>query len=105
MCATASAASQCVSCWGAQGVHRAPTPHSLPHSGHFSGQQRTPSNPACCAGLRLSAGIKAVWELAQEVEQLCGQGRIRMLDIGGGLSVDYSSDDAPQVWQSLGLRG
>lgn len=45
----------------------------------------------CCAG------IKAVWELAQEVDKLCGQGRIRMLDIGGGLSVDYSSDEAPKV--------
>lgn len=45
----------------------------------------------CCAG------IKAVWELAQEVDKLCGAGRIRMLDIGGGLSVDYSSDDAPKV--------
>jgi hypothetical protein len=47
------------------------------------------------------AGIKAVWELAQEVDKLCGQGRIRMLDIGGGLSVDYSSDDAPKV----GVKG
>lgn len=46
----------------------------------------------CCA-----AGIQAVWELCQEIEQQCGGGRIRMLDIGGGLSVNYSTDDAPQV--------
>jgi hypothetical protein len=38
-----------------------------------------------------------VWELSQEIEQLCGSGRIRMLDIGGGLSVNYSTDEAPQV--------
>lgn len=44
-----------------------------------------------------AAGIKAVWELTLEIEQLCGRGCIRMLDIGGGLSVNYSTDEAPQV--------
>lgn len=50
----------------------------------------------CCA-LHCCAGVKAVWEFAQEVDKLCGPGRIRMLDIGGGLSVNYSTDEAPQV--------
>lgn len=50
-------------------------------------------------GLDLSTvitGIKAVWDLLQEIEVVCGPGRIRMLDIGGGLSVDYSTDQPPQ---------
>jgi hypothetical protein len=50
-----------------------------------------------CRILHCCAGIEAVWELAQEVDKLCGPGRIRMLDIGGGLSVNYSTDHAPQV--------
>lgn len=39
-----------------------------------------------------------MWDLLQEIEVVCGPGRIRMLDIGGGLSVDYSTDQPPQVW-------
>eukprot|EP00878_Enallax_costatus_P019959 GHUV01021075.1.p1 GENE.GHUV01021075.1~~GHUV01021075.1.p1 ORF type:complete len:236 (+),score=14.41 GHUV01021075.1:453-1160(+) len=51
-------------------------------------------------GLQLDtviAGIKAVWELLQELERQCGKGRIRVLDIGGGLSVDFTTDDPPKV--------
>jgi diaminopimelate decarboxylase len=43
------------------------------------------------------AGVKAVWGLLQEVEAACGAGRVRVLDIGGGLSVDFATDDAPEV--------
>jgi diaminopimelate decarboxylase len=46
------------------------------------------------------AGVKAVWGLLQEVEAACGPGRVRVLDIGGGLSVDFTSDDAPKVSSS-----
>lgn len=56
-----------------------------------------PSLPRLPCVYVLHPGIKAVWELAQDIERLCGPGRIRMLDIGGGLSVDYSTDEPPQV--------
>uniref|UniRef100_A0A383W8Q7 Orn/DAP/Arg decarboxylase 2 N-terminal domain-containing protein n=1 Tax=Tetradesmus obliquus TaxID=3088 RepID=A0A383W8Q7_TETOB len=42
------------------------------------------------------AGVAAVWKLLQEIEAACGKGRVRVLDIGGGLSVDFASDDVPQ---------
>lgn len=58
---------------------------------------------ACPAGV-CAAGIKAVWELAQEVDRVCGHGRIRMLDIGGGLSVDYSTDEPPKVHTQVYAR-
>lgn len=51
-------------------------------------------------GLQLDtviAGIKAVWELLEEIEQQCGRGRVRVLDIGGGLSVDFTTDQPPKV--------
>jgi diaminopimelate decarboxylase len=51
-------------------------------------------------GLELAttiAGIQAVWSLLQEIEAACGKGRVRVLDIGGGLSVDFATDDAPEV--------
>jgi hypothetical protein len=42
-------------------------------------------------------GVAAVWELLQEVNAACGETRVRVLDIGGGLSVDFSTDEEPQV--------
>jgi diaminopimelate decarboxylase len=45
------------------------------------------------------AGVQAVWGLLQDIEAACGKGRVRVLDIGGGLSVDFTSDDAPEVRQ------
>lgn len=42
----------------------------------------------------LAAGIKAVVDLAVEVNQKV-EGRITHIDIGGGLAVDYTSDDLP----------
>lgn len=51
-------------------------------------------------GLDLSvvlAGVTAVWGLLQDIEQQCGASRIKALDIGGGLSVNFASDDPPQV--------
>lgn len=51
-------------------------------------------------GLQLDtviAGIKAVWDLLQDIEQQCGRGRVRVLDIGGGLSVDFTTDEPPKV--------
>ena len=39
-------------------------------------------------------GIKAVVELAHAIDLACGQPRIRTIDIGGGLPVNFSSDDA-----------
>lgn len=50
-----------------------------------------------------SSGVKAVWGLLKEIEQQCGPGRIKVLDIGGGLTVDYSSDDAPQVGSHISI--
>lgn len=42
-------------------------------------------------------GICSVWSLLLDIEQACGKGRVRALDIGGGLTVNYSSDDPPQA--------
>lgn len=38
-------------------------------------------------------GVAAVWGLLEEIEALHGPGRVRVLDIGGGLPVQYASDD------------
>jgi hypothetical protein len=42
-------------------------------------------------------GICSVWSLLLDIEQACGKGRVLALDIGGGLTVNYSSDDPPQA--------
>lgn len=51
-------------------------------------------------GLQLDAvvaGITAVWQLLLDIEGQCGRGRIQVLDIGGGLSVDFTTDQPPEV--------
>ncbi|KAF6260810.1 diaminopimelate decarboxylase [Scenedesmus sp. NREL 46B-D3] len=51
-------------------------------------------------GLELAtmlAGVRAVWGLLQEIEAACGAGRVKVLDIGGGLSVDFATDAAPET--------
>ena len=40
----------------------------------------------------MARGVQVLCELADEVDALCAAPRIRMLDIGGGLSANYSSD-------------
>ncbi|KAF8056213.1 lysA [Scenedesmus sp. PABB004] len=42
------------------------------------------------------AGVEAVWGLLLEVEAATAPGRVALLDIGGGLSVDFASDDPPE---------
>ncbi|KAI8473435.1 MAG: Orn/DAP/Arg decarboxylase 2 [Monoraphidium minutum] len=37
-------------------------------------------------------GAARVWGLLEEVDAACGGRRVRMLDIGGGLSVDFTTD-------------
>lgn len=44
-------------------------------------------------------GIRRVWELVKEVEAACGAPRVQVLDIGGGLPVDYESDGPAPVSQ------
>ena len=50
-----------------------------------------------------------MWGLLEEVEALCGPGRIRVLDIGGGLAVDYEQDvaagqeDGARMFQVLAI--
>jgi diaminopimelate decarboxylase len=47
-------------------------------------------------GMSLSSmveGAKRVIELAAEIDLVCGCQRICFIDIGGGLPVDYSSDE------------
>eukprot|EP00879_Flechtneria_rotunda_P026788 GHRR01028613.1.p1 GENE.GHRR01028613.1~~GHRR01028613.1.p1 ORF type:complete len:250 (+),score=71.70 GHRR01028613.1:475-1224(+) len=42
------------------------------------------------------SGVLAVWQLMQDIEKACGPGRVTVLDIGGGLSVDFQTDEQPQ---------
>lgn len=46
---------------------------------------------------RIVDGVKAVWQLLVDIEAAFGHGRVKVLDIGGGLTVDFDSDDTPQV--------
>ncbi|AZQ71922.1 diaminopimelate decarboxylase [Streptomyces luteoverticillatus] len=41
----------------------------------------------------MAAGIRAVYELAEEVNEHVGARRVRSVDIGGGLPVNFASDD------------
>ncbi|MCC3774525.1 diaminopimelate decarboxylase [Streptomyces sp. UNOB3_S3] len=41
----------------------------------------------------MASGIRAVYELAEEVDEHVGARRIRAVDIGGGLPVNFASDD------------
>ncbi|MEU3354984.1 diaminopimelate decarboxylase [Streptomyces sp. NPDC037389] len=41
----------------------------------------------------MASGIRAVYELAEEVNERVGARRIRSVDIGGGLPVNFASDD------------
>ncbi|MEU8583359.1 diaminopimelate decarboxylase [Streptomyces abikoensis] len=41
----------------------------------------------------MAAGIRAVYELAEEVNEHVGARRVRSLDIGGGLPVNFASDE------------
>ncbi|HEX5567968.1 MAG TPA: diaminopimelate decarboxylase [Streptomyces sp.] len=41
----------------------------------------------------MAAGVAATYELAEEVNRAAGQPRIDTLDIGGGLPVDFASDE------------
>ncbi len=46
---------------------------------------------------RIIDGVERVWQLLEEVDAACGGGRVKVLDIGGGLTVDFTSDQQPQV--------
>ncbi|MFF4222683.1 diaminopimelate decarboxylase [Streptomyces abikoensis] len=41
----------------------------------------------------MAAGIRAVYELAEEINEHVGARRVRSVDIGGGLPVNFASDD------------
>ncbi|MFC5722161.1 diaminopimelate decarboxylase [Streptomyces gamaensis] len=47
----------------------------------------------CPLGL-LAEGVRAVYELAEEINRAAGRQQVRTVDIGGGLPVDFSSDEA-----------
>ncbi|WP_049578201.1 diaminopimelate decarboxylase [Streptomyces sp. SBT349] len=44
---------------------------------------------------RMAAGVRALWELAEEINAAAGARRVTTLDIGGGLPVDFASDETP----------
>ncbi|MFD9127757.1 diaminopimelate decarboxylase [Kitasatospora sp. NPDC059571] len=41
----------------------------------------------------IAAGIRAVWELAEEVNRRAGSGRVTGIDLGGGLPVNFDDDE------------
>jgi diaminopimelate decarboxylase len=41
----------------------------------------------------MTAGVRAVVDLAAEINERCGERRVRIIDIGGGLSVNFASDE------------
>ncbi|MDT0346847.1 type III PLP-dependent enzyme domain-containing protein [Streptomyces litchfieldiae] len=41
----------------------------------------------------MAAGVRATYELAEEINEAAGRRQIDTLDIGGGLPVDFTSDD------------
>ncbi|WP_267245181.1 diaminopimelate decarboxylase [Streptomyces sp. PR69] len=41
----------------------------------------------------MAQGVRAVWELAEEINAAAGRRRIDTLDIGGGLPVNFASDE------------
>jgi diaminopimelate decarboxylase len=43
----------------------------------------------------IGAGVAAVVELATEINELCGERRVLGIDIGGGLTVDFTGEQAP----------
>jgi diaminopimelate decarboxylase len=46
---------------------------------------------------RMVDGVERVWQLLEQIEGECGKGRVKVLDIGGGLTVDFGSDEEPEV--------
>jgi diaminopimelate decarboxylase len=44
----------------------------------------------------MAAGVRATFELAEEINAAAGRRQIDTLDIGGGLPVDFTSDAAPR---------
>ncbi|RKN08706.1 diaminopimelate decarboxylase [Streptomyces radicis] len=43
---------------------------------------------------RMAAGVRALYELAEEINAAAGTRRVDTLDIGGGLPVDFASDES-----------
>ncbi|MFF2820919.1 type III PLP-dependent enzyme domain-containing protein [Kitasatospora cineracea] len=46
----------------------------------------------CPPGL-MAAGVRAVWELAEEVNARAGRRQVTSIDLGGGLPVDFAGDE------------
>ncbi|MDX3074805.1 diaminopimelate decarboxylase [Streptomyces sp. MI02-7b] len=42
----------------------------------------------------MAAGVRAAYELAERINHEAGRQQVRVIDIGGGLPVDFTSDDA-----------
>ncbi|NLU70826.1 diaminopimelate decarboxylase [Streptomyces sp. HNM0574] len=43
----------------------------------------------------MAEGVREVYELAEEINAAAGTPRVRVLDLGGGLPVDFTSDEPP----------
>jgi diaminopimelate decarboxylase len=52
-----------------------------------------------CEMQLLVNGVKVMYEFAEEINAACGTQRVRILDIGGGLPVNYHSDEEFPTYQ------
>merc|ERR1712146_476433 len=49
----------------------------------------------------LAAGADSVFKLANDIDDVCGNNRIKIVDIGGGLTANYGSDDVNPSFMDL----